>query len=83
MGKRIMTLTDKALLIGDWTVDFKSIETASVIAGKHLSLTIDGNSYKITGGNRFNPLKYVFMFNKLDTTMHLKNTDVYFNLEEN
>ena len=36
--------------------------------------------YLVIGNNKFNPLKYVLMFNKLETHMKEKQTDKYFTL---
>ena len=78
-----MQITDKKLLFGsDLELDLKHIENASIISGKKLSFTHDGKNYMVVGNNRFNPIKYIFLFNKLDTIMGENKVDLYFNLKE-
>lgn len=61
--------------------DISSISAASPISGNKLSLLIGEKSYLIVGNERFNPVKYVQMFNRLETEMKQKHSDIYFNLE--
>ena len=53
---------------------------ASPVSGRNLCITIKEDNYVIRGQERFNALKYVLMFNKLDTTMKLEGIDKYFNI---
>ena len=82
-GRRGMsTLANEELTIGNLSFDLANIEIASPVSGIKLCFTHMGNAYQITGHDRFNPLKYMFMFNKLDTRIHQNNVDIYFTLEE-
>ena len=76
-----MTLTSEKLTIGDAEFSLSDIEVASPVSGIKLCFTHQGHSYEVLGHDRFNPLKYMFMFNKLDTKMRLNNVDMYFALE--
>ena len=77
-GKLI--LTDEQLSVGDTHFDLKDILIASPVSGRNLCLTIKDENYVIRGQERFNALKYVLMFNKLDTRMKKENLDKYFNI---
>lgn len=78
-----ISLTDKKLNYGKQSFDLSKIESASVVSGRNLTFTYDGNEYTLRGHKRFNALKYIFMFNKLDTLMARNKSDQYYNLEEN
>ena len=82
LAKGKIVLDSKNLTIGDQVFDLANIEVASPVSGIKLCFTHKGNSYQVTGHDRFNPLKYMFMFNKLDTKIHQFNVDNYFTLEE-
>ncbi len=75
-------LTDKYLVYGKEKFELKNIEMSSVVSGRTLTISYDGKDYAIRGNERFNPVKYAFIFNKLDTKMKEKGADKYFNLEE-
>lgn len=77
-----MLLTSENLTIGNKIFDLAGIEVASPVSGTKLCFTHNGKSYQVNGHVRFNPLKYMFMFNKLDTKIHQNKIDNYFNLEE-
>ena len=77
-----MELYKDRLIIGDVTINIKDIKNASPTGEKKLGFSTDEQDYFVVGPTRFNPLKYVFMFNKLDTKMRETETDVYYNLEE-
>ena len=77
-----MVLYNDILKVGDQSFKLKNIEVSSPVSGTKLLFTYNKNSYEIKGSDRFNPLKYSLMFNKLDTKMHQNNTDQYFKLEE-
>ena len=62
-----LVLTDEKLSVGDTYFDLKDIMIASPVSGRNLCLTINDDNYVIRGQERFNALKYVLMFNKLDT----------------
>ena len=70
------------LTINDYVVDIKNITNASPTGGRKLGFSVNKQDYFIIGSDRFNPLKYVFMFNKLDTLMKETGVDIYYNLEE-
>ena len=82
IAKGKMVLTPECLTIGNLNFDLANIEIASPVSGIKLCFTHNGNAYQVTGHDRFNPLKYMFMFNKLDTRIHQNNVDIYFTLEE-
>ncbi|MBP5193531.1 MAG: hypothetical protein J6126_02235, partial [Clostridia bacterium] len=82
LGKGNLTLTDKTIACGDLSMEIGGVTTQSVISGRKLSFTIDGHDYLIKGSKRFNPLKYAFAFNKLETKMRDGGTDKYFNPED-
>lgn len=82
VAKGNMSLNNDVLKIGDLEFDLKRIEVSSPVSGTKLLFTYDKKAYEAKGSERFNPLKYVLMFNKLDTYMHQKNIDKYFTLEE-
>ncbi|MCR5309441.1 MAG: hypothetical protein K6E21_04970, partial [Bacilli bacterium] len=70
------------LTINDYVIDIKNITNASPTGGRKLGFSVNKQDYFIIGSDRFNPLKYVFMFNKLDTLMKETGVDIYYNLEE-
>ena len=75
-----LSLTDEKLTVGDMSFDIKDVMIASPVSGRNLCITIKEDNYVIRGQERFNALKYVLMFNKLDTTMKLEGIDKYFNI---
>ena len=82
IAKGKMILTPEKLSIGNLEFMITDIEIASPVSGIKLCFTYQGKAYQVTGHKRFNPLKYMFMFNKLDTKIHRNNVDNYFTLEE-
>ena len=78
-----MSLTDKEFVFGDIHLPIEKLVTCSTISGTKLCFTIENTCYLIKGHLRFNPLKYNFVLNRLDTEMANKKLDEYFNLEEN
>ena len=79
-GKMVLRTTE--LSIGDLSFDLANIEISSPVSGIKLCFTHLGHAYQVTGHKRFNPLKYMFMFNKLDTKVNRNHVDNYFTLEE-
>ena len=77
-----MRLTTDELAIGDAAYKLKDLMIASPVSGRKLVFTIGEDSFTARGPERFNALKYVFMFNKLDTKMRNEHIDQYFTLEE-
>lgn len=80
LAKGKMELTKDTLSVGNYKIDVKDIEIASPVSGRKLVLTVNGNNLQIKGTERFNALKYVLMFNRLDTRMKLEKVDDYFTL---
>ncbi len=76
-----MSLTKDELKIGEYIIDVKTITMSSPINGRNIGIETTGGDYLIKGYDRFNPLKYVLMFNRLDTIQNNKNLDVYFTLD--
>ena len=75
-------LTNKELIFDHHKFEIKDIMIASPVSGRKLVFTIGDNNYTITGEERFNAIKYVFLFNKLDTLMRNKDIDQYFSIKE-
>ena len=75
-------LTAKTIKFAGKTIDISKIELASPINGNNFNFSTDTEDYLVKGDPRFNPLKYIFMLNKLDTKMKEKKADIYYNLEE-
>lgn len=75
-------LTDKQLKYGSNAFNLKEISNSSVVSGRKLVFTYEDRQYMLIGHMRFNPVKYAFIFNKLETKMKEKNFDKYFNLKE-
>lgn len=81
IGTGKLTLTNKKMKVGDVTFNVHDIEIASPMSGRNLIFTYQNNSYQIHGEERFNALKYVLIFNKLDTIMKELKTDDYYPIE--
>ena len=77
-----LTLTNKELIFDHHKFPIKDILVASPVSGRKLVFTIGDNNYTVRGDKRFNAIKYVFLFNKLDTLMKEKNVDNYFSIKE-
>ena len=77
-----ITLNDEKLIFDKIIFDLKDITIASPVSGRKFIFSIGDKQYEVRGDKRFNPLKYVFMFNKLDTKMKETGIDKYYNLEE-
>jgi len=75
-----LELNDKALRCGDYEFELSKIASASVVSGRKLTFVYEKNDYTLRGDERFNPLKYIFALNRLDTAMSANRTDRYFNL---
>lgn len=81
VAKGPVVLTEKSLKFLGKTIDIAEIEIASPINGTNFNFSTSDNEYLVMGKGRFNPLKYVLMFNRLDTKMKINKRDVYYNLE--
>ena len=82
VAKGEMILFNDVLKVADQSFELKNIEICSPVSGVRFCFTCNKKSYEINGDDRFNPLKYALVFNKLDTHMHLHCNDQYFKLEE-
>lgn len=70
------------LVFGDLVINVEDIEIASPISGTKFNFTTSDQNYLVVGDERFNPLKYVLMLNKVESKMKINKTDIYYNLEE-
>ena len=77
-----MILTSEELIFDNHKFDIKDIKVASPVSGRKLCFTIGDNNYVVRGNKRFNAIKYVFIFHKLDTLMKKENIDNYYRLEK-
>lgn len=69
------------LVFNNISINLIDIHNASVIGGRKFNFSTLECDYFVIGHARFNPLKYVLMFNRLDTYMRIHNLDKYFNLD--
>ena len=81
ISKGEMKLTKDSLSIGDKVFAVKDIEVISPLKGNRLLFSVNDCSYHIQGHDRFNPLKYTFMINKLDSKVKELGTDKMFSLD--
>lgn len=81
VSKGTLLLTKKYLYVGEYKIDVNDIISASPMSGSKLCLSTSDNNYQIIGDKRFNALKYVFMFHKLDTKMSRENNDNYYTID--
>lgn len=70
------------LVFADKVFDVKDIEIASPISGTKFNFSTSDQNYLVIGDERFNPLKYVLMLNKVESKMKINKTDIYYTLEE-
>ena len=82
IAKGPVVLTKDYIKFAEKTIDIHEIEIASPINGNNFNFSTSIEDYLVKGDDRFNPLKFVFMFNKLDTKMRNSKADIYYNLEE-
>ena len=59
----------------------KDITSSSAIGGFKFIATTNENNYLIKGPKRFNPIKYVLMFNILDGPIKENGGDKYYGLD--
>ena len=79
--KGTLKLTGSELIFDDKIkFDIKEIVIASVLSGRKFNFSTENENYLVIGNKRFNPLKYVLMFNKLPTHMNEKQIDKYYTL---
>ena len=79
MGEITLTLTDKTLTMGELTLPVSDITAATIISGAKLVVTTEEDSYMLQGHPRFNAIKYVLMFNRLETSI---KEDKYYSLDD-
>ena len=75
-------LYEDKLTFGDLVFNVSDISISSPVSGRKLLFTIGEMAYEVKGSDRFNPLKYVLLFNKLETKMKVNKIDKYYALEE-
>ena len=56
------------------------ITSSSVIGGFKFIVSTEDSNYIVKGNERFNPIKYVLMFNVLDGPIKEKGGDKYYGL---
>ena len=81
LTKGRVKIDDRTLTCVGSVFPLAEISNASVVSGRNLTFVCGGVDYTVRGGKRFNPLKYIFLFNRLDTLLREKAADKYFNLE--
>ena len=77
-----MSISYDGIRYGDVFHEIGCIENASIISGQKLVYTYNGNDYLVRGNKRFNPVKYILLFSKLETKIKIENREKYYNLEE-
>jgi len=82
IGSGTLTLTDKELSVGEHVFDVSLITAISPISGRKFNFTYDGKEYLVIGDERFNPLKYAFMMNRIDSALKISNSDIYYRIED-
>ena len=73
LGECTLTLTDKTLSFGEVTIPVANITAATIISGAKLSITAGDEGYLLQGHPRFNAIKYVLLFNRLETAIKENN----------
>lgn len=81
LAKGDMSIDGKALTVGGIAFPLEGITSASVVSGRNLTFVCDKKDYTVRGGPRFDPVKYMFALNRLDSAMHKNKSDRYFDLE--
>ena len=82
VSKGKMELYKDKLIIGETVIQLSEIRNASPTGCRKMGFSTNKQDYFVIGNTRFNNLKYVFMFNKLETEMKQSDTDIYYCLEE-
>lgn len=75
-------LTDKEIILGTKKFDLSGITSASALSGNRFSFTHKDHQYMVVGLERFNPLKYVLAFHRLDTALSRGDLEQYYKLED-
>lgn len=79
--KGTIKLTKNYLYVGEEKFLVKEISVISPLKGDKLLFTVNDNAYFVQGHDRFNPLKYVLMINKLDSKVKELGIDKMFAIE--
>lgn len=82
LDKGNCALFKDAFKVEDYEIPLKDIIIASPVNGASLTITTKDHDYLVIGSETFNPLKYMFGFNKLDTDMKMNNRDKYYRIDE-
>ena len=77
-GKLI--LNNEELKCGNYSIKIKEIISSSVIGGFKFIVSTEDSNYIIKGNARFNPIKYVLMFNVLEGPIKEKGGDKYYGI---
>lgn len=75
-----LSLTDTELKCNDKAFDIRKISSASIVSGRNLVFKYEDKDYTLRGDKRFNPVKYIFAFHKLDTEMQRTGVDKYYDI---
>ena len=81
LAKGELKLYKDKMTIGDLTLEVTNVMSASPMSGRKLCVTYNGDNYQFKGNERFNALKYAFIFHRLDTKMHRESLDNYYNID--
>lgn len=80
LTKGKLVLTGQSICVNNVKFSLNDLEIASPVSQRKLCITVNDKNYEFKGEERFNALKYVLMFNHLDTKMKKNKIDHYFNL---
>lgn len=83
LSKGKLVLNSVELICGDFSIKVKEITSSSVIGGFKFIVSTGESNYIVKGTERFNPIKYVLMFNVLDGPIKEKGGDKYYGLSIN
>ena len=82
-GKRIVvqegifSITDKGIVMKDFYLDYNKITSASLISGTMLTFNTKDKAYIAIGNERFNPMKYIFYFDRLVPSLKNRMDNYY------
>jgi hypothetical protein len=72
IGKGSVSLNKDAFILGKKQIEVSGITSLTVIGGTKLIINTQNSSIMIKGHERFNPLKYVLIFNVLRPDLNEK-----------
>ena len=75
-----LVLNSEELKCNEYSIKIKEITSSSVIGGFKFIVSTEDSNYIVKGSPRFNPIKYVLMFNALDGPIKEKGGDKYYGL---